>query len=202
VPEPFRGKSFGMVEAAFIGDEAEGAELLRPFRELEPLMDTTAMIAPPALAELHMDPPEPAPGLYGGGMLRSLPGEVVDSLLEAVGSAEQTSLLSIEIRHLGGALAEDSPGHGAVGALDADFAHFSLGLPMTPEMGDRIQSDVRRVLDAFAPVDAGRTYFNFAGHGVEASALFPPETVRRLQAVKREVDPDDVFFACHPVAPA
>ena len=40
VPEPFRGKSFGMVEAAFIGDEADGAELLRPLRELDPVMDT------------------------------------------------------------------------------------------------------------------------------------------------------------------
>ncbi|MGZ8694227.1 MAG: FAD-binding oxidoreductase [Gaiellaceae bacterium] len=202
VPEPMRGKSFGLVEVAFMGDEAEGAELVRPFRELEPLMDTIAMIPPPALAALHMDPPEPAPALYGGGMLESLSAGVVDELAEAVGRAGETTLLSIEIRQLGGALAQPSPDHGAVGALNAEFAHFSLGLPMTPEMGSAIRSDLRRVLDVFEPADAGRTYFNFSGHGIEPSALFPPETLRRLQAVKRDVDPDDLFLACHPVAPA
>ena len=59
-----------------------------------------------------------------------------------------------------------------------------------------------RLQDVFAPADTGRTYFNFSGHGSEPSALFPPETLRRLRAVKRDVDPGDVFFACHPVAPA
>ena len=202
VPEPFRGKSFGMVEAAFIGDEADGAELLRPLRELEPVMDTTAMIRPPALAELHMDPPQPGPAFYGGGMLSSLPGSVVDGLVEVVGRADRTALLSIELRHLGGALAQEAPGQGAVGALDAEFAHFSLGMPMTPEMGAAIHADLERVSQVFAPAAAGRTYFNFSDHGVEPSALFPPETLRRLQAVKRDVDPDELFFACHPVAPA
>ena len=120
-----------------------------------------------------------------------------------MGRADRTALLSIEIRHLGGALAQEAPGHGAVGALDAEFAHFSLGMPMTPEMG---AGDPRRTSRASArsspPSDAGRTYFNFSDHGAEPSALFAPDTLRRLQAVKRDVDPDELFFACHPVAPA
>jgi FAD/FMN-containing dehydrogenase len=202
IPEPFRGKSFGMVEAAFVGDEADGAELLRPLRELEPAMETVAMIPPTRLGELHMDPPEPVPGLYGGGLLSSLPAGVVDELVEAVGAADRTALLSIEIRHLGGALARPSSEHGAVGALDAEFAHFSIGLPMSPETGQAITAGVERVRNVFAKADAGRTYFNFSDHGTEPSALFPPETLSRLQAIKRDVDPGDVFFACHPVAPA
>ena len=202
IPEPFRGKSFGLVESAFLGDEADGAELLRPLRELGPAMDTVGMIPPTRLGELHMDPPEPAPGLYGGGLLASLPAGVVDELVQPVGQAGETALLSIEIRHLGGALAQPSTEHGAAGTLDAEFAHFSIGLPMTPQMGNAITADVARVRDVFAPADAGRTYFNFSDHGTEPSALFPPDTLERLQAVKRDVDPGGVFFACHPVAPA
>ncbi len=160
------------------------------------------MIPPTRLGELHMDPPDPAPGLYDGGLLKSLPADVLDALVDAVGRAGETALLSIELRHLGGALAHPSPGDGAAGTLDAEFAHFSLGLPMTPEMGAAIRTDVQRVLDVLAPADAGLTYFNFSDHGVEPSALFPPDTLQRLQAVKRDVDPDDLFFACHPVAPA
>jgi hypothetical protein len=202
IPEFLRGRSFALVEAAFIGTESDGEALLRPLRELEPEIDTVAMIPPTRLGELHMDPPDPAPGLYDGGLLKSLPPDVLDALVDAVGRAGETALLSIELRHLGGALAKPSPGHGAAGTLDAEFAHFSLGLPMTPEMGAAIRTDVQRVLDVLAPADAGQTYFNFADHGVEPSALFTPNTLRRLQAIKRDVDSDDLFFACHPVAPA
>src|ERR687898_1643076 len=62
IPEPVRGRSFVVVEAAWLGDEASGSEQLAPLRELDPEMDTFAMIAPPGLAALHMDPPEPVPG--------------------------------------------------------------------------------------------------------------------------------------------
>ena len=61
IPEIVRGKSFSIVEAAYLGGEAEGAELLEPLRELGPVMDTFAMVPPAALAELHMDPIEPVP---------------------------------------------------------------------------------------------------------------------------------------------
>src|SRR6185503_11828786 len=68
IPEPLRGKSFVVVEATYIGDEESGAELLRPLRELGPVMDTFAMIPVEQLQELHMDPPAPVPG-HGDGML-------------------------------------------------------------------------------------------------------------------------------------
>ena len=44
IPEIVRGKSFSIVEAAYLGDEAQGAELLEPLRELGPVMDTFAMV--------------------------------------------------------------------------------------------------------------------------------------------------------------
>ncbi len=62
--------------------------------------------------------------------------------------------------------------------------------------------EVRRADSHHEPYDPGRTYFNFTERTVESSALFPPETVRRLRGIKRELDPEDLFFACHPVAPA
>ena len=41
IPEPLRGQSFVVVEAAYIGSEEDGAELLQPLRELGPVMDTS-----------------------------------------------------------------------------------------------------------------------------------------------------------------
>ena len=73
VPAPFRGRSFVLVEAVFSGSEADGAELLRPLRELGPELDTFAMVPPAAIAELHMDPPNPIPYLGEHQLLDELP---------------------------------------------------------------------------------------------------------------------------------
>ena len=56
IPEPLRGQSFVIVEAAYIGSEEDGAEFLQPLRELGPVMDTFAMIPSEDLRHLHMDP--------------------------------------------------------------------------------------------------------------------------------------------------
>ena len=44
-PSFLRGQSFVVVEAAFLGSEADGRALLKPLRELGPAMDTFAMRA-------------------------------------------------------------------------------------------------------------------------------------------------------------
>src|SRR5256885_4949520 len=54
IPEPLRGRSFVVVEGIYVGDEAEGAELIRPLRELGPELNTFATIPMPALSHLHM----------------------------------------------------------------------------------------------------------------------------------------------------
>jgi len=59
VPEHARGGSFAIVSGAFLGEAHDGRELLRPIRDLGPVVDTFAMVPPAALGELAMDPPEP-----------------------------------------------------------------------------------------------------------------------------------------------
>jgi FAD/FMN-containing dehydrogenase len=44
IPEVVRGQSFAVVSAAYLGEQAEGAEIMRPLRELGPAMDTFAMV--------------------------------------------------------------------------------------------------------------------------------------------------------------
>jgi FAD/FMN-containing dehydrogenase len=55
LPEFVRGRAFVLVEAAYLGDAAGGAELLRPLRELSPEIDTFATIPAPELQKLNMD---------------------------------------------------------------------------------------------------------------------------------------------------
>ena len=85
VPERLRGRAFVVVEGIYAGDEADGAELIRPLRELGPELNTFATIPMPALSHLHMDPEHPVPGAGDGMMLADLPTEAIDRLIEAEG---------------------------------------------------------------------------------------------------------------------
>ncbi len=134
IPEPIRGRSFVVVEAAFLGDEAAGTEVLKPLRDLGPEMDTFATIPPPGLSHLHNDPPEPVPGAGDGVMLDECTDAAIERLCEAAGAGSGTPLLSVEIRHVGGAAGRPDPQGGALDHIPADFAVYAVGIAATPEM--------------------------------------------------------------------
>jgi hypothetical protein len=195
VPEPLRGNSFALVEAVFIGPESEGAALIQPLRDLGPAMDTFAAVPPAALQHLHMDPPQPVPGIGDGMFLDALPAEAVDAIV-ANGALP---LLSVEVRQLGGKLAEPSAANGAVGSIDAGFVMFAVGIAPTPEAAAAVDEAVDRAKAGLAPWQSQRTYFNFAERSVPADRLYPAETYRRLRRIRAAYDPTELFVANHPI---
>ena len=83
VPEPFRGKSFAVLEAIYCGDPADGEELVAPLRELgSGGMDTIQAQPPAGIAELHMDPPTPVPYTSESILTTELPASAIDSLVD------------------------------------------------------------------------------------------------------------------------
>jgi FAD binding domain/Berberine and berberine like len=200
IPEPLRGRSFVLVEAAWLGDEASGAGQLAPLRELDPAMDTFATIPPPALAALHMDPPEPVPGVGDGALLGGLPGEAIDAVVGATGPGTDSPLLSLEVRHLEGAAGRADAGHGALAAIDAPYLLFAVGMAATPEMKQGVLARLDQVQAAVAPWDAGR-FLNFTERPVNTARMFTDEAYRRLREVKATYDPDDVIHANHEIPP-
>ena len=105
IPEPLRGQSFAVVEAIYQGDEADGARLIAPLRELGPQIDTFATIPAVALSHLHMDPEHPVPGKGDGMLLADAPDAALDAMIAATDPQQGSALLSSELRQLGGAIA-------------------------------------------------------------------------------------------------
>ena len=201
IPPPLRGGSFAVVEATSLLSEAETDELLRPLRELGPAMDTFATIPVQELKHLHMDPPQPVPGAGDGMLLAELDESAIDAIVRVAGPDVQSPLISIEVRHLGGAVARKAPGAGALASMDARFAMFAVGATPTPELDAGVKAHVEVLLTALAPWDSGRMYLNFAEKRRRGEELFGELTYRRLQTVKAAVDPEDVFRSNHPVRP-
>ena len=200
IPEPLRGNSFALVEAVYLGDEETGAELIEPLRALGPAMDTFATIPVDSLDQLHMDPPGPVPGTGDGMMLAELPPQAIDGLGWLLD--QESSLLSVEIRHLGGELGRARSENGAFASLEAAYAMFAVGIAATPEMAAAVDAEVEYVKEALAPWDAGRMYMNFAEKPRAGTVLFGGEAYHRLREVKAAYDPKNVFRGNHAIPPA
>jgi hypothetical protein len=201
MPEPVRGKSFVVVEATFLMDWYAASTILQPLRELNPVMDTFRTMPAADLEQLHMDPDHPVPGYGDGMLLRELDAEAIDAMVTIAGVNARSPLLSVEIRHLGGALADARPEHGALAKLDAKFGMFAVGMTPTPESRTAVALHVDAVKRALAPWDPGRTYLNFTETRSPGSALWGAEAYKRLRRVKAKWDPEDVVRSNHPVAP-
>ena len=124
-------------------------------------MDTFAIVPPAALTELHMDPPDPVPYAGSDDMLSALPPKAIDELLEVAGPGSGSPLLSVELRHLGGALARPEPGHGALAALDGSFLAYSVGVYGDEASKAAVEANLASIKQAYAPYGGVRRYYNF-----------------------------------------
>jgi FAD/FMN-containing dehydrogenase len=194
LPEHLRGRSFALVEVAFLGSENDGAALVQPFRDLEPELDGVAMMPARDLSLVNMDPDFPLP--YGGDgiLLSDYTPETTEALVESfVGSP----LLHAEVRHLGGALCAGSPEHGCLDTIDQPFLFFTFGITGEPELERAVDHHVELVLSRLEPWNSGRRYLNFTESRADPRTIFPEASWGRLQQVKSIYDPDGLFLANH-----
>jgi hypothetical protein len=200
IPEIVRGGKFAAFEAAFLGSEADGAELVKPLRDLGPDIDTFGMVPAPALSFLHMDPPEPVPGVSGHGLYEELPSEAIDALVEVAGPGSGSPLVSVELRHTGGALARSGPDHGALASLDGSLCMYAVGMAPDAAAAAPLEAQIEQAKGVLKRHHAGAT-LNFTEQQADLADVFPDDSYRRLQKLRGELDPDSLFKANHEVKP-
>ena len=201
VPEPIRGVPLLTIDAACIGSQKEGEAWIAPLREIgETVMDTFAWMPASGLSRIHMDPEQPVPAIGEGRTIRELSDEALDAFVSIAGPESGAPLLLSELRHLGGALGRPAENGGALSHLDAGFAMYSVGTPMTPELGEAIPPFLEKVAETMRPWAAEGGYFNFTEDPCDVDAILPPDVCARLAEVKRRWDPDGRFVANHAVS--
>jgi len=200
IPEFLAGRAFVVIDGAVIGDEAAGAEVLRPLTDLGPEMSTFAMIPSGLLSYIHMDPEGPTAAIGGHTMVDRVTDETIDALVEVAGPDADSPLLMVELRHLGGAAARAPKGHGAIAVLPGEYAFFAAGIPETPEIAAAIRAHLVRTIDALEPWDAGTAYLNFQEEPTDVSRFYDEVSWARLRHVKAHVDPENRIYGNHPIA--
>jgi FAD/FMN-containing dehydrogenase len=200
LPEPLRGKSLVDVTGAFIGDPADGEQLMRPLREIAGAVWDTWGVQPTAgLRHLAMDPEEPVPGVGDHVLLDELTPGAIDTLVGVAGADSGSPLIGVQVRQLGGALGREAEGAGALPQLDAEHGVFGVGAAFDPASRAAVDAHLDRLQSELAPYSTGGRALNFADRPGDVSLAFRPEVWQRLVAIKRQYDPGDLFVAAHQV---
>ena len=199
IPDTVRGQSFIIVLVAYLGTEADGSGLLQPIRDLGPAMDTLDIQPPIALATQAMDPDSPLPFRSTTALIEELTPEAIEEVARVAGPGSTLTL--VEFRHVGGALHRDQPGAGARATLPGNIAMLSLGVVPDPALEPAVQAGLDAVSAAVASQRVG-DYPNFVMTPADASDFFDAKTWARLQRVKAQYDPYDVFRGNHQVPPS
>jgi FAD/FMN-containing dehydrogenase len=198
VPEPVRGQPVVGIIVSFAGDPADGEEALRPLRTFGPPgVDLVDRMPYTALQQL-IEPANPhgMQNYWTADFLAELPDVAVDTLVEHA-TKPVSPMSQMLLVPGGGAIARVGEDETAFGQRTAPWnTHF---LSMWPDPADREVNVAytKAISAAMKPWATGRVYLNFIGEeGHErVEAAFGPEKYARLQAIKREWDPDNFF--CH-----
>ncbi len=199
VPEPLRGNAFVVVNGAIDAPAARAEELLAPLRALGPVIDTFADIPTAALVSVHMDPPNPVPGIGDGMILDELTPDAVEALLALAGAGTDTSLLTVDLRALGGAPGRPDPRDGAIGSLPGRYLLFAVGIPTGPDVAVKLRGELAGLRAALAPWANGRDYGNFRELPGTAEQFYAPDSFNRLRAIADRWDPAQLLQANHSV---
>ncbi len=177
------------VDVTYLGPAAEGSELTRPFEGIpEPISDSRTALPLTDLGTITAEPTDPSPGLSRGELLTGLPDDAVKALL----ASTIDPLISLQLRHLGGAFAR--PSDSPHGPLTEPYALSLYGRP-----SPATQARQREIVEALTPYITGRKPYTALGPGDSAAAAFAPASLSRLQDIKRRRDPAGVFRGSYPV---
>jgi hypothetical protein len=191
VPAPLRGRFVAHLRVAHLGSRDEAEALIAPLRAVAaPIVDTVRPLPILEMGSIHADPIRPQPVSCGGAILPDWDDAATDVLLGEIGA---TTPHMLEVRHLGGALAR--PADNAVGHRDARYSVFTSAYP-GPGLAaaSALQTAFYQRLSRWS---GDRALYNFTarpdGIPVSARGCFDDATFRRLVALKRAWDPQNLF---------
>jgi FAD/FMN-containing dehydrogenase len=204
VPEALRGAFLVAVRVAYDGTAADGERMVAPLRAVAPaVLDTVRDMPYTEVASIHNEPTQPVPYYERGIMLRELPAQAQDKLVELVGPDSGSTLAMAELRALGGAWDREPAVPNAVATRGLAYSLLAVGAgPLSQE--HQLKTSVAALLDAMEPWQGDRRLVNYLApeEATDTAAIYGPERYERLAAIKKTYDPANLFRINPNVVPA
>ncbi|MGV1010123.1 MAG: FAD-binding oxidoreductase [Dermatophilaceae bacterium] len=210
VPAGLRGRAFVAVRACHSGPDLRGGErLVEAARRAlgMPAADTFAVLPATQLDGISMDPTVPLGAVQRSGALAQIDDDVIDALLEAAGPHSGSPFVMLELRQLGGALADSPRGPHPMARTDAAYTVNSVGLAPSPESAHAVERAQSRLFRRLSPSLTGTAYVNFLDgeetrNSDRVRAAYTTEDWDRLVRLKTEYDPLNTFRFSRTIPPA
>jgi FAD/FMN-containing dehydrogenase len=182
------------VSVAFLGSEADGHALLKPFDAIDGAMQGEWKALPfEELATITNDPVVPGPSVSRAELFGRFDADVVTTLL-----AEPIDpLLVLQVRHLGGALTGARPG--PRGPVEEEYLLYALGLAFTPDIGAAVAAKQAQLVAELGDAVTGVKLATFLGPTDTFACTVSTAEAARLRGVKQVWDPQGRFVANFPV---
>jgi FAD/FMN-containing dehydrogenase len=191
VPEPIRGKHVLHVRLAST-DPLDPSWLDR-LRAIGPLIDRVGEVPAADVGSIYGDPDFPHAYVGDNVLLRELPPALLDAVRTLAGPSAPVPCV-VDIRQLGGAMARPPEVPNAVPYREATYILRVLSPATDVDAARAVQHEV---FAAAAPFAVGRAAtFGYGPVDTDPSlpALRDPATAARLAQVKKQFDPEEVFF--------
>jgi FAD/FMN-containing dehydrogenase len=190
---------------AYAGDAAAGEAAVAGYRAMgEPIADMVGPMPYVALQQMLDEGfPPGANNYWRSHFLTGIPDEAIEILVAGANTAP-SPLNSIVIEHLGGAVARVGNDETAFDHRDAEYNLLIVAVWTDPVEADANIAWARQLWDAMQPYARG-VYVNYLGVGDSAERVragYSPEKYARLAALKREVDPENLFHRNQNIPPA
>jgi FAD/FMN-containing dehydrogenase len=170
----------------YCGDDPSAIE---PLRSLGTVVSDTVAEVPYAQVLEEAHPPEGIVPVIGNTLVEDVTGDLIDAVVGAYSAGGRVVFL----RSLGGAFGRVDPGATAFAHRSAQTLVVSAKF-LPPGSGADAVAAAQAEWKTIGRHGIG-TYAGFLGSATadDLAALYPPETMDRLVAVKRAWDPDNVF---------
>ncbi len=181
------------VAGAVIGGTAavnDAEDLLGPLRAIaKPLRDTWRADGPAAPLFATDHPIGPGRTVADHLLLDEVGRDGVAEFLRVLGEGSGSPLPVVELRHLGGALAEPDPAGGLLDHIDAGFAYTGFG----PAADAAAEEHLAVVRAALSPWDVGTTAPSLVGSRTQPQGHLDRRRADAAAAVRARVDPGGLF---------
>ena len=197
VPEPLRGGSFVMVRGCWCGPLDQGAAQLAYWRKWRtPAMDMWGPMPFAAAETISNDPADPMPSRSTTEWLRHLDDALIADLVRFAFTDGVPPVTMLEIRHVGGAVADPPPDATSYGNRVAELLLFAVGILPFPEARPAVDAHLEALTAALRPHVTGGAYLNFLDgpdRRTRTRSAMTSAAWARLCAIKQAFDPQNLL---------
>jgi FAD/FMN-containing dehydrogenase len=204
LPDDLRGQPAAFVIGCHLGGEAAADADLAPLRAMRPAADLFGPMPYPDLQSMF-DADMPAGRRYHfkGGFLPALTDQAVTTITRQL-AQRPPGYSEFHLHHMGGAFANIDPGSTAFPGRRGDFTYNILACWDHPADDDANRTWARGFAAGLGQHSNATGYVNFltdTQDATEIHRIYGSDRYARLQRLKRELDPSNLFRLNHNIQP-